>query len=86
MNKTLTPAYGRDYKSAKAARACFLSGNDWILADFTSRWDGKPCSMRDFPPGTKFNLRYKRLTQLCTVEVPKRSDEQIVTDQLDGLI
>lgn len=34
MNKpTLTPAYGRDYHSAKAAREAFNSGKDFILND-----------------------------------------------------
>jgi len=44
---TVTPAYGRDYSSAKAARMDWQKGNDFIIRDVTSRWDGKPCSIRD---------------------------------------
>jgi hypothetical protein len=43
---TVTPAYGRDYKSAKEAKADFADGKDFILQDFMSPWDGKPCSIR----------------------------------------
>ena len=42
---TLTPAYGRDYKTMKAARASFLSGEDWTINDFSSPWDGKPVNV-----------------------------------------
>ena len=71
MFKTLIPAYGRDYRSAKAAKECFLSGNDWIIADITDPYDGKPCSVRDFEPGTGITLRYKKLASLTVVKVPK---------------
>ena len=69
--KTLTPAYGRDYKSAKAVKEDFMAGKDFIIADITDRYDGKPCSIRDFPAGTGITLRYKRLTMLTCVKVPK---------------
>jgi hypothetical protein len=70
MFKTLIPAYGRDYKSAKAAKECFLGGNDWIIADISDPYDGKPCSIRDFESGTGITLRYKQLRSLTTVKVP----------------
>lgn len=57
--KTLTPAYGRDYKTATAAEAAYSNGDDFILNDITSRWDGKPCSIRDFP-GEAVKLRFNR--------------------------
>jgi hypothetical protein len=46
--QTVTPAYGRDYKSQKAALADWNEGEDFILQDIMSPWDGKPCSKRDF--------------------------------------
>lgn len=37
----LTPAYGRDYKSAEAARRDFDADKDFVLNDPTSKWFGK---------------------------------------------
>ena len=61
--KTLTPAYGKDYKSAKAAIAAYNEGADFILADITSPWHGKPCSARDFP-SERVCLRYYNKTRI----------------------
>ena len=63
---TLTPAYGRDYKSAAAAIKDLIEGKDFILNDITSRWDGKPCGLSDFTPGTKLTIRYSDLRK-CTI-------------------
>ena len=71
MYKTLIPAYGRDYRSAKDAKADFLAGKDFIIADITDPYDGKPCSVRDFDAGTGITLRYKRLASLTVLKVPK---------------
>ena len=30
---TMAPAYGRDYKSAKAAEAAWTAGKDWSMTD-----------------------------------------------------
>ena len=67
---TLTPAYGRDYKSKAAVERDFKNGMDFILNDPMSRWDGKPCSIRDFRAGEQIKLRYKRLTEAILVKVP----------------
>ena len=40
--QTLTPAYGRDYNSGKAAKADYAAEKDFILQDIGSQWDGKP--------------------------------------------
>ena len=63
--KTLTPAYGRDYTSSYAAITAYRAGKDFILQDTTSRWDGKPCSIRDFP-NEPVVLRYNNLCN-CTI-------------------
>ena len=51
MHLTLTPPYGRDFRSAKEAEAAWKAGKDFILhtLPFTplARWNGKPCSVRD---------------------------------------
>ena len=39
---TVTPAYGRDYKSAKAAKGDWDAGKDFIIADMFDPYDGKP--------------------------------------------
>jgi len=44
---TLTPAYGRDYKSKKAVLADWEAGKDFIIADIMSKWDGKPANKSD---------------------------------------
>lgn len=65
----LTPAYGRDYKSADAAREAFLACKDWILNDPSSRWDGKPCSKNDFQAGQTIRLRYNKLRSVIRIEL-----------------
>ena len=61
---TLTPAYGRDYKSAKEVRADLNAGKD-----FQVQPSGQYCSLRDFPAGTQLICRYRGLRQLCVVKV-----------------
>lgn len=62
---TLKPAYGRDYKSAKAVRADWEVGKDFIVADFFSAWDGKPFNIEDAKRAgiSRVGIRYKKLTQ-----------------------
>lgn len=64
----LLPAFGRDYKSAKDAKADFLAGKDWQLASVFA--GGRYCSVRDFSAGTTVLLRYARHTKVCAVKVP----------------
>lgn len=62
----VTPAYGRDYTSAKAAKADWQAGKDFILQDFSSPWNGKPINKPEADEaGFTVMLRYKRLTQVC---------------------
>lgn len=62
---SLTPAYGRDYKSGKAAKEDFLSKKDFILQP-----QGQYVGIGDFAPGVTVNIRYKRMTQVIPVKVP----------------
>ena len=62
---TLTPAYGRDYKSGKAAREDFLNKKDFILQP-----NGQYVGIGDYAPGVTVNIRYKRMTQVAVVKVP----------------
>lgn len=44
---TLTPAYGRDYKSKAAVQADFDAGKDFIIADMFHKYSGKPANKQD---------------------------------------
>ena len=70
---TVSPAYGRDYTSAKAALAHWTEGKDFILHDVFSPWNGKPCSIRDFPAGTTVNIRYQRMRRVAVTSVGDQS-------------
>lgn len=61
---TVTPAYGRDYKTAAAAKAAWKSGKDFLLRDITSRYDGKPCSCRDFAAGARVAIRFDNMRKM----------------------
>lgn len=62
--RSLTPAFGRDYKSGKDAEADFRAGKDFILQP-----EGQYCSIRDFAPGATANLRYKKQQSVKPVRV-----------------
>jgi hypothetical protein len=66
--QVVTPSYGRDYKSAKDAKADFLAGKDFSLNSM--QYGFAYCSIRDFESGVKVNIRYKNTTQVTTVTVP----------------
>lgn len=63
---TLTPAYGRDYRTAKDAKADFEAGNDFIL----NSYDGnglinkeqlnRPCQV---------NIRFAKQAKLTVVKL-----------------
>jgi hypothetical protein len=59
---TVAPAYGRDYKSAKAAREDWDSGKDFKLLP-----QGCYCSKRDFDSDTKIEIRYSKLMKLTVI-------------------
>jgi len=56
---TLTPAYGRDYKSKKDAIDALESGKDWL-----SQPHGKPCGISDIPLGATVTLRFGNLRKV----------------------
>jgi hypothetical protein len=64
---TLSPAYGRDYKSAKAVKADYDAGKDFILNAFGCRWNGKPINKEQcLAEGYCVTFRYangRRVTQ-----------------------
>ncbi len=68
---TVTPAYGRDYSTAKAARAAWADGKDWIVADYQSPWDGKPINASDARSAgiIEVTLRFGGLRKIAIVKV-----------------
>lgn len=68
---TLTPAYGRDYKSRKEILADLESGKDFIIADISSQWDGKPANKQSLIEAgqTMVNVRYNQLRKVTVVKL-----------------
>ena len=64
---TLTPAYGRDYKSAKAAKADWEAGKDFIIANFNDPWEGKPVNKEQLLKQSPINIRYNQLRKVTVV-------------------
>jgi hypothetical protein len=63
---TVTPAHGRDYKTAKQARESWNAGRDWIVSDFFNRWDGKPINNAQ-ADSESITLRFCNLTKIVRV-------------------
>lgn len=59
MEATVSGAYGRDYKSKVAMLADWEAGKDFICHP-----SGQYCSTRDFGPGAKIRMRYKKLREV----------------------
>tara|TARA_B100000497_G_C7385786_1_gene246502 strand:+ start:158 stop:370 length:213 start_codon:yes stop_codon:yes gene_type:complete len=68
---TLTPSYGRDYKSKKAIIAAFNENLDFTINDITSPWHGKPCNKKELKSEGIMEvwMRYDKLTKIAHVEV-----------------
>jgi hypothetical protein len=71
MYKTLVPAYGRDYKSAKEVKAAWEAGKDFLIADLFDPYDGKPANLQSVQEaGWKtVNIRFSKLTKIASIKV-----------------
>ena len=65
---TVVPAYGRDYKSAKAVKADWEAGKDFRVNDMSSQWDGSYVNKDDKPAGMTLNIRYSNLTRVVPIK------------------
>ena len=63
----VSPAYGRDYKTAGAVEKDFRAGKDFVLCSLGT--GGRYCSIRDFEAGAHVELRYNRKLDQTIVEV-----------------
>lgn len=61
---TLLPAHGRDYKSAKAAKADFDANKDFVLAQ-----TGQYINKEQIEPGVTISIRYKNQTAITPIKV-----------------
>ena len=68
---TLTPAYGRDYKSQKEVLADFNSDKDFIYNNITSPDDGRYVNKADLLKGTEqcVWIRYGKLRKVMVVNL-----------------
>jgi hypothetical protein len=64
--QVVSPAYGRDYKNKTDAEAGFRSGKDFMNE---SPIGGTYCSIRDFAPGVKVEVRYNKKQSAVIVTV-----------------
>ncbi len=62
----LTPAYGRDYKTAKEVKQAWKDSKDFE-GDYKLNF--KPVNKHEIPKPCTVLLRYKRNTQVTTVKV-----------------
>jgi len=60
------PAYGRDYKTKAEVEKAFREGKDF---EGGYQIGFKLCSVRDFAPGIKVELRYAKLSKAHIVTV-----------------
>lgn len=66
---TLTPAYGRDYKTAKAVRADWEKGKDFIISNFFHKDDGRYANKEDMArAGETAMIRYSNLTKTVVIK------------------
>jgi hypothetical protein len=71
MRLSLIPASGRDYKSKKAVEADLRADKDFIIADMSNPYDGKPANLPDLKQAgyTELNIRYQRLTRVAVISI-----------------
>ena len=66
MRIQVVPAYGRDYKSKKAVLADLQANKDFVIADISNYWDGKPASPRELATEyAEINVRYAKLRKVA---------------------
>lgn len=68
---TLTPAYGRDYKTKKDAETAFNEGADFVIADIMHPYSGSYCNKEDLVGAGErtVKIRFKNLTEVTVIKV-----------------
>jgi hypothetical protein len=65
---TLTPAYGKDYKSQAEVKEAFDANKDFKIAS-VGPYAGRYVTKRELPAGTSVTLRYAKLSKALPVTV-----------------
>ena len=63
MRITCIPAYGRDYKSAKAVAADFDANKDFVISDYFHPSDGRYINAEQLATGDILAIRYAGKTK-----------------------
>jgi hypothetical protein len=68
---TLAPLPGRDYPSELRVFEHLKEGRDFIVADMSSPWDGKPCNIEALKLAGVMHarVRYDRLRKVTTINI-----------------
>ncbi len=75
MGVTLTPAYGRNYKSAEEVIEEFSSGKDFVIRHPMHRWNNKYTSIRDMKLGEFIYLRYNKNKDITVFTKTEDNDD-----------
>jgi hypothetical protein len=68
---TISPAYGRDYRSKKDAESAFQQNQDFIVESIASGYAGSYCNRSDLKAGgiKQVEIRYLKKTRLTIVKL-----------------
>lgn len=66
---TLTPAYGRDYRSGKEVREAFNSGRDFVVASVSSPWCGCYVNKPQLSSGDTVTIYFNRKTKFVVIDI-----------------
>ena len=62
---TLTPAYGKDYKSKKSVQEAFDNNVDFIIADMSHPYSGKPVNKSQLKGNeVEVGIRFDKLRKI----------------------
>ena len=64
----LTPAYGRDYRAKGEAQKDWDANKDFLIADMSSPYDGKPINKEQTAKGDQIVLRFGKLRKVARLE------------------
>jgi len=64
---TVTPAYGRDYRSKAAALADWEAGKDFALQGYGGSGYINQADAARYSPGATVNIRYAKLRRVAVV-------------------
>ena len=68
---TLTPAYGRDYKTVLAVKTDWLKDRDFLVANLFHKYDGKPTNRQDCKAAgeTSVMIRFNSLMKTTVIKL-----------------